>query len=147
MSIQETIATLTGKLVFDINSVPLQRFQAMMARSTQHMSKLGAEYNKLAASMNKTLTPKIDTSAFDKAKAKLNTALSREHRAEVALGNQRRTTFAAELSQQKLKYTGTKQQAGLVSSVLLSQQQGAVVAAKAHAVQMRANGVTKQQLA
>jgi hypothetical protein len=147
MSIQEEIARLTGKLVFEVNSAPLQRFQALMARSSQHMAKLGAEYNKLAASMNKTLKPKIDTSAFDKAKEKLNNALSREHRAETALANQKRTTFAAELSQQKLTYAGTRQQAGLVSNLLKSQQEGAVIAAKAHAKQMQAKGTTKQQLA
>ncbi|PBJ21655.1 hypothetical protein BSF44_35180 [Pseudomonas sp. ACN8] len=147
MNVNEEIARLTGKLVFEVNSAPLQRFQALMARSTQHMAKMGAEYNKLAASMNKSLKIKVDTTALDKAKAKLDNAMSREHRAEVALGNQKRTTFAAELSQQKLTYAGTKQQAGLVSGLLKSQQEGAVVAAKAHAVQMRAKGMTKQQFA
>lgn len=147
MSIQEEIARLTGRLVFEVNSAPLQRFQALMARSTQHMSKMGAEYNKLAASMNKSLKLKVDTTAIDKAKTKLDNAMSREHRAEVALANQKRTTFAAELSQQKLTYAGTKQQANLVSGLLKSQQEGAVVAAKAHATQMRTSGVTKQQLA
>lgn len=147
MSINEEIARLTGRLVFEVNSAPLQRFQALMAKSSQHMAKLGAEYNKLAANMNRTLKLNVDTSAFDKAKTKLNNALSREHRAEVALANQKRTTLAAELSQQKLTYTGTKQQAGLVSGLLKAQQEGAVVAAKAHAKQMQAKGITKQQLA
>ncbi|MGH8386697.1 MAG: hypothetical protein ACRESJ_14565 [Pseudomonas sp.] len=147
MNVNEEIARLTGKLVFDVNSAPLQRFQALMARSTQHMAKMGAEYNKLAASMNKSLKLQVDTTAIDKAKAKLNNALSREHRAESALANQKRTTLTAELSQQKLKFAGTKEQSNLVSNLVKSQQEGAVVAAKAHAVQMRAKGVTKQQLA
>ncbi|MDR6913525.1 hypothetical protein J2X66_000372 [Pseudomonas sp. 3296] len=147
MSTHEEIARLTGKLIFQVDSAPLQRFQALMKQSTQHMAKLGMEYNKLAAAMNKTLKVKVDTTALDKAKGKLDRALSREHRAEVALANQKRTTFAAELSQQKLTYAGTKQQANLVSGLLKSQQEGAVVAAKAHASQMRSNGVTKQQLA
>lgn len=147
MSVKEEIARLTGKLVFDVDSRQLQHFQTLMARSTQQMSKMGAEYNKLAASMNKSLKMKVDTTAFDKAKSKVDRALAREHRAEVALANQKRTTFTAELSQQKLTYAGTKQQANLVSGLLKSQQEGAVVAAKAHAVQMRTNGVTKQQLA
>jgi hypothetical protein len=147
MTIQEEIARLTGRLVFEVDNRQLLRFQTLMTRSTQQMAKMLAEYNKLAASMNKTLKPKIDTSAFDKAKAKLNNALSREHRAEIALANQKRTTFSAELSQQKLTYTGTKQQASLVSGLLKSQQEGAVVAAKAHAKQMQAKGITKQQLA
>jgi hypothetical protein len=46
-----------------------------------------------------------------------------------------------------LTYAGTRQQAGLVSNLLKSQQEGAVIAAKAHAAQMRAKGITKQQLA
>lgn len=145
--ITEEIARLTGKLVFEVDSGPLHRFQTLMARSTQHMAKMGAEYNKLAAAMNKSLKLKVDTTAFDKAKEKLNNALSREHRAEAALGNQKRTTFAAELSQQKLQFAGTKEQTRLVSNLVKSQQEGAVVAAKAHAVQMRAKGITKQQLA
>ncbi|USW97417.1 hypothetical protein NHF39_13550 [Pseudomonas proteolytica] len=147
MSIREEIARLTGRLVFEVNSAPLQRFQALMNRSTQTMAKFGEEYNKLAAAMNKTLKLKVDTTALDRAKGKLNNALNRELRSEVALANQKRLTFAAELSQQKLSYTGTKEQQRLVSSLVRSQQQGAVVAAKAHAQQLRTNGTTKQQLA
>jgi hypothetical protein len=149
MSLNEEIARLTGRLVFEVDSRQLHRFQSLMTRSTQQMAQLGAQYNKLAASMNKSLKLKlnVDTSEINKAKAKLNNSLSREHRAEVALGNQRRTTFAAELSQQKLQYAGTKQQYALGSEVLASQREGAIVAAKAHATQMRAKGVTKSQLA
>lgn len=147
MSIKEEIARLTGKLVFEVDSRQLQRFQTLMARSTQQMTKMGIEYNKLAASMKKSLKLNIDTTAIDKAKTKLDNAMKREHRAEVALANQKRQTLAAELSQQKLKYAGTKQQAGLVSGLLKAQQESAVVAAKAHAKQMRNVGITKQQLA
>ncbi|MBT9302509.1 hypothetical protein, partial [Pseudomonas sp. TAE6080] len=147
MSIQAEIARLTGRLVFEVNTAPLQRFQALMNRSTQTMAKFGEEYNKLAAAMNKTLKLKVDTTALDRAKGKLNNALNRELRSEVALANQKRLTFAAELSQQKLSYTGTKEQQRLVSSLVRSQQQGAVVAAKAHAQQLKTNGTTKQQLA
>ena len=147
MSINDEIARLTGKLVFEVDSRQLHRLQSLMTRSTQQMALLGAQYNKLAASMNKSLKLNVDTSAIDKAKAKLNNALSREHRAEVALGNQRRQTLASELSQQKLQYAGTKEQTRLVSNLVKSQQEGAVVAAKAHAVQMRAKGITKSQLA
>ncbi|WP_353740749.1 hypothetical protein WHX55_15725 [Pseudomonas fluorescens] len=147
MSIQEEIARLTGKLVFDIESGPLHRFQSLMTRSTKQMAQFGAQYNKLAANMSKSLKLNVDTSAIDKAKAKLNSSMSREHRAEIALGNQKRQTFAAELSQQKLQFAGTKEQTRLVSQLVKSQQEGAVVAAKAHAVQMRAKGITKQQLA
>lgn len=147
MSVNEEIARLTGKLVFEIDSKQLLRFQSLMSRSTQQMAKMGAEYNKLAASMKKPLKLNVDTSALDKAKGKLNTALSREHRAEVALGNQKRQTFSAELSQQKLKFAGTKEQTHLVSNLVKAQQEGAVIAAKAHAAQMRSNGITRKELA
>lgn len=145
-AINETIARLTGKLVFDVNSAPLLRFQNLMTSSTRQMTKFGAEYNKLAAAM-KSLKINVDTAALDKAKAKLNNALNRELRSEVALANQKRQTFAHELAQQKLRYAGTKEQHGLVSSLVRSQQQGAVVAAKAHAQQLKASAATKQQLA
>lgn len=147
MSIQEEIARLTGKLVFDVDSRGLQQLTAMMHRAGVQMNKLGAEYNKLAAQVSKKLKLDVDTSGVDKAKAKLDSALKRQHRAEVALGNQQRTTFAAELSQQKLKYTVTKQQQSLANGLLKSQQDAAVIAAKAHAIQMKGKGITKQQLA
>ncbi|MGN7442157.1 hypothetical protein [Pseudomonas lactis] len=147
MSIQAEIARLTGKLVFDVNTAPLQRFQALMNRTTQQMSKLGVEYSRLAASISKPLKMNIDTSAIDKAKARVDAVRNRELRGEVALANQKRLSFTHELSQQKLTYSGTKEQQSLVSSLVKSQQEGAVVAAKAHAAQMKAAGVTRQQLA
>ncbi|MBJ2215544.1 hypothetical protein JFT64_26245 [Pseudomonas carnis] len=115
MSIQAEIARLTGKLVFDVNTAPLQRFQALMNRTTQQMSKLGVEYSRLAASISKPLKMNIDTSAIDKAKARLDAVRNRELRGEVALANQKRLSFTHELSQQKLTYSGTKEQQSLVS--------------------------------
>jgi hypothetical protein len=141
------VARLTGKLVFDVESAGFQRFNQMLRRVSQQMLQLGKEVDKLTAKMAKPLKLKIDTSDADKAKAKLDSALKRQHRAEVALGNQQRQTFAAELSQQKLKYIGTEKQASIVSDLLKSQREAAVIAAKAHATQMRGAGITKQQLA
>lgn len=143
----EEIARLTGKLVFNVDSAGFQRFNQMMRRVSQQMLQLGKDFDKLSAKMSKSLKLNVDTTAVDKAKAKLDTALKRQARAEAALGNQERQAFAAKLSQQKLIYADTKQQAQAASSVLKAQQEAAVAAAKAHAAQMRSAGVTKQQLA
>jgi hypothetical protein len=147
MSIQETIARLTGKLVFDVDSRGLQQFNAMMQRAATQMGKVGQEYDKLATKLNTKLKLNVDTSGMDKAKAKLDAATSRQLRSEKALQSAKRDTFQAELSQQKLKYTGEKQQANLVSQTVKDAQNAAVIAAKAHNAQQAANGTTKQQVA
>lgn len=147
MSMQEEIAKLTGRLVFDVDNRGLIRFQRGLEHARQKMQQIGQSYTAMAAQLTKNLKLTIDTSAIDKAKKKLDQALNRERRSEVALANQKRVTFSAELAQQKLKYTGAMEQAGLVSALVRSQQEGAVIAAKAFAAQTKANGITKQQLA
>jgi len=147
MSMQAEIARLTGRLVFDVDNRGLIRFQRGLEQAHQKMQQIGQSYTAMAAQLSKNLKLTIDTSAIDKAKKKLDQALNRERRSEVALTNQKRLTFSAELAQQKLKYTGTIEQAGLVSALVRSQQEGAVIAAKAFAAQTKANGITKQQLA
>lgn len=147
MSMQEEIAKLTGRLVFNVDNRGLIRFQRGLEQAQQKMQQVGQSYTAMAAQLTKNLKLTIDTSAVDKAKKKLHQALNRERRSEVALANQKRVTFSAELAQQKLKYTGTMEQAGLVSALVRSQQEGAVIAAKAFAAQTKANGITKQQLA
>lgn len=144
MSMKEEIAQLTGTLKFNVESAGFQRFNRMMQSANKQLHALAKEYEQLSKAMTKGLKVKVDTTAVDKAKQKLDAALKRQARAEAALGNQQRQTFAAELSQQKWRYAGTKQQAQATASVLKAQQD-AVVAAKAHAAQMRSAGVTKQQ--
>ncbi|MBD8473087.1 hypothetical protein IFT98_02295 [Pseudomonas sp. CFBP 8770] len=147
MSMQAEIARLTGRLIFDVDNRGLIRFQRGLEQAQQKMQQIGQTYTAMAAQLSKNLKLTIDTSAIDKAKKKLDQALNRERRSEVALTNQKRLTFSAELAQQKLKYTGAMEQAGLVSALVRSQQEGAVIAAKAFAAQTKANGITKQQLA
>lgn len=147
MSMKEEIAQLTGTLRLNVENSGFQRFNQMFRRVSQQMLQLGKDVDKLSAKMSKSLKLNVDTSGVDKAKAKLDAALKRQARAEAALGNQQRQTFAAELSQQKWKYAGIKQQAQAASSALKAQQDAAVIASKAHAAQMRSAGVTKQQLA
>ncbi|CAN7658568.1 hypothetical protein [Pseudomonas umsongensis] len=147
MSMKETIAQLTGVLRFDVESSGFQRFNRMMLSANKQLSALAKEYEQLSKAMAKGLKLKVDTSAVDKAKQKLDAALKRQQRAESALGNQQRQTFIAELTQQKLKYTNTKAQATLDNAALQSKKEGAVVAAKAQAAQAKAAGTTRQQLA
>ena len=147
MSMKEEIAQLTGTLRFNVESAGFQRFNRMMQSASKQLAAFAKEYQQLSKAMAKGLKIKVDTSAVDKAKAKLDAALKRQARAEAALGNQERQIFAAKLSQQKLKYADTKQQAQAASSVLKAQQDAAVVASKAHAAQMRSAGVTTKQLA
>lgn len=143
----ETIARLVGKLQFQVDPSQLQRFNQMMTAASQKMAKLGAEYTKLAQSMTKGLKVKIDTSAVDKAKAKLNSAMNRELKAETALQGAQRQTFTSKISQQKLVYAGEKERANLVTALVKDQQQAAVIASKAYNSQQQANGITRQQVA
>lgn len=143
----EEVARLVGTLEFKVDTTGFQRFNQMFRRASQQMLQLGKDFDKLSAKMSKSLKLNVDTTAVDKAKTKLDSALKRQFRAEAALSSQQRTTLATELSQQRLKYVGTEKQAGLVSALLKSQREAAVIAAKAHATQMRGTGITKQQLA
>lgn len=143
----ETIAQLVGKLAFQVDTAGLQRFNKMLQQASQQMNKLGTDYQKLAQQMTKGLKLKIDVSDAEKAKAKLSHAMSREAKASKALSDQKRTTFQAELANQKLTFAGAKQQNNLVSQSVKDQQNAAVIAAKNFATQQLANGATKQQLA
>jgi hypothetical protein len=143
----ETIAQLTGKLVFQIDASKLQAFNQMMQAASQKMAKLGAEYTKLAQQMTKPLKLKINTEDAVRAKTKLNQAMNKELKAETALQKAKRDTFQAEASQLKWTYSNKKQQANLVTALVKDQQQHAVQLAKAANAQQQANGVTKQQVA
>jgi hypothetical protein len=145
MSLNENIAQLTGTLRFAVETGGFRRFETMMKNANTKMVQLANQYQNLATNMGKGLKLNVDTSALDKAKTKLESALKRQTRAEAALANQQRSTFAQEISQQKLKYAGSKAQASIDSAMLKSQKEAAVVAAKAQAFQARNTGSTKQQ--
>jgi tape measure domain-containing protein len=143
----EEIARLTGTLRFDVESAGFQRFNRMMQNANKQLRQLSAEYGKLSAQMAKGLKLKLDSSQVDKAKTKLDSAIKRQAQAEAALSNQQRKTFTAELTQQKLKYAGTKAQAQLNSVSLQSQKDAAIIAAKAAASQAAGGAASKGQLA
>lgn len=147
MSLKEEVAQLTGTLKFNVETGGLQRFARMMQNAHHKITALSKQFENLSKQMAKGLKLKIDTTAVDKAKQKLEQATRLQARAEAALSNQQRKTFTAELQQQKLKYAGTKAQHQLNNAVLQSQKDAAVVAAKAAASHAKAQGTTTAQLA
>lgn len=144
---KEEIAQLTGSLKFNVDLTGLKRFENMMRNASRTLAAFTRQFEALSKQMAKTLKLRIDTTAADKAKQKLDAATKRQARAEAALSNQQRKTFTAELQQQKLKYAGTKAQHQLNNAALQSQKDAAVVAAKAAASHAKAQGTTKAQLA
>lgn len=147
MSLHEEVARLTGTLRFNVESAGFLRFNRMMQNANKQLRQLSDEYGKLSAQMAKGLKMKMDTSGITKAKASLDNALKRQAQAEAALSNQQRKTFTAELTQQKLRYAGTRAQNQLNSISLQSQKDAAIVAAKAAASQAAGGAVSKSQLA
>ena len=75
MSMQEEIAKLTGRLVFNVDNRGLIRFQRGLEQAQQKMQQIGQSYTAMAAQLTKNLKLTIDTSAVDRAKKKLNQAL------------------------------------------------------------------------
>ncbi|MEG8244224.1 hypothetical protein [Pseudomonas paracarnis] len=147
MSMNEEIARLTGTLRFNVESAGFQRFNLMMQNANKQLRQFAQDYGRLSAQMAKGFKFKIDTSQVDKAKTKLDAALKRQSRAEAALSNQQRKTFTAELTQQKLRYAGTRAQNQLNSISLQSQKDVAIVAAKAAASVNAGGAASKSQLA
>ncbi|MFF5866805.1 hypothetical protein [Pseudomonas sp. NPDC012596] len=145
--LKEEVAQLTGSLKFNVDLAGLKRFENMMRNASRTLAAFTRQFEALSKQMAKTLKLRIDTTAADKAKQKLDAATKRQARAEAALSNQQRKTFTAELQQQKLKYAGTKAQAQLNSAALQSQKDAAIVAAKASASHAKNQGISKAQLA
>lgn len=146
MSLNEEIAKLTGVLNFKVDTRGLQQFQQKMQQAHRSLEKLTRGLEGLSQKLSKSLKVKIDTSDIDKTQAKIDRALNRQARAHAALQNQQRQTFSAELTQQKLKYAGSKAQAILDSTHLQSKKEGAIIAAKAAAAQAKLQGATSGQL-
>jgi hypothetical protein len=148
MSMHEEIARLTGTLVFNVQGLQtLANFQNRLQAVHTKLNQVAAAANKLNASLSKSMNVRINTSAIDKAQAKFDKALKRQSQAEAALSNQQRKTFAAEISQQKLKYSGSKVQAQMNSAALQSQKDAALVSAKAAASVAAGGAASKAQLA
>ncbi|MBD8737922.1 tape measure protein [Pseudomonas fluorescens] len=135
MSLQETIAVLTGKLVFDIDGGPLRRFTQMLASSQKQMAAMAKQADALSARMSKSLGLKVDTAAQAKLDKQLRSSLDRELRGEVLLQKAKRATFQAELQGQKLQFAGQRELAFLSNAAIRDKQALAVLEAKAQAAQ------------
>ena len=130
--IDENIAKLTGKLVFDINAGPLHRFLSMLKTAEASMRRVGKEAEALSAKLNKTFG--VTGKGASAEKIKLDTAvrksLDKELSTETKLSKLRRQQFVTQLAEQKLIATGQREEAFLQSAVLRDQVQRAVLAAK-----------------
>ncbi|MDB6049325.1 MAG: hypothetical protein JWR17_2071, partial [Pseudomonas sp.] len=128
--LNEEIAQLTGKLVFDVKTAPLQAFLSLMERASIQMKALGRE----AAELQKKLDFKLGVRGSNTDRAKLDSSIAasaaRELKLELAIQKARRATFAAELQGQKLTSAGTKESSFLATQALKDKQYAAVLASK-----------------
>jgi len=137
MSLQEEVARLTGKLVFEVSSAPLTKFLGMLKTAETAMARVGKEAQQLQAQLNKTfgVSGKGLGSERIKLNADIRRSLDKELATETKLSKLRRQQFAEGLAQQRLIAAGTKQESWLQSAALKDQVQRAVVAAKLQKVQ------------
>jgi tape measure domain-containing protein len=137
MSLQEEVARLTGKLVFEVSSAPLTKFLGMLKTAETAMARVGKEAQQLQAQLNKTFG--VSSKGLGSERIKLNAdirrSLDKELATETKLSKLRRQQFAEGLAQQRLIAAGTKQESWLQSAALKDQVQRAVVAAKLQKVQ------------
>ncbi|NWE72012.1 hypothetical protein HX857_25225 [Pseudomonas gingeri] len=89
MSMHEEVARLTGTLVFNANTTPLQQFMAMMQNASKILNTFAKDYERLNKIMSKSIKVKLDTSGLDKAKAKLEHAQAKANKANQAVASQR----------------------------------------------------------
>jgi len=130
--IEETIAKLVGRLVFDVESGRLSQFMQMLKASEAAMKRVGKEAELLSAKLNKAfgVTGKGVHAEKLKLDAAVRKSLDKELQAEVRLSKLKRQQFVTQLAEQKLIATGKREEAFLQSAALKSQIQSAVLASK-----------------
>ncbi|WP_456254997.1 hypothetical protein ACP3PM_22085 [Pseudomonas iridis] len=140
MSLQEEVARLTGKLVFEVSSAPLTKFLGMLKTAETAMARVGEEAQQLQAQLNKTfgVSGKGLGSERIKLNADIRRSLDKELATETKLSKLRRQQFTEGLAQQRLIAAGTKQEAWLQTNSLKAQQQAAVLLSKQHRAQQEA---------
>jgi tape measure domain-containing protein len=138
--INEEIARLTGKLVFEADWAPLQRMLAMLKTAETAMKRLDKEAKQLQAQLNKTfgVSGKGLGSERIKLNADIRRSLDKELATETKLSKLRRQQFAEGLAQQRLVSAGTRQESWLQTSALKTQQQQAILLSKQHRAQQEA---------
>ncbi|MFP0195974.1 tape measure protein [Pseudomonas sp. PHC1] len=140
MSIQEEIARLTGKLVFEVSSAPLTKFLGMLKTAETAMARVGKEAQQLQAQLNKTfgVSGKGLGSERIKLNADIRRSLDKELVTETKLSKLRRQQFTTQLAEQRLISAGTRQEGLLQSNALKEQVARAVLQAKQHKAQQEA---------
>ncbi|TKJ85463.1 hypothetical protein PkoCFBP13504_09710 [Pseudomonas koreensis] len=138
--INEEIARLTGKLVFEADWAPLQRMLAMLKTAETAMKRLDKEAKQLQAQLNKTfgVSGKGLGSERIKLNADIRRSLDKELATETKLSKLRRQQFAEGLAQQRLVSAGTRQESWLQTNALKTQQQQAILLSKQHRAQQEA---------
>ncbi|AZC94214.1 tape measure protein [Pseudomonas chlororaphis] len=128
--IEETIAKLVGRLVFDVESGRLSQFMQMLKAAESSMKRVGKEAELLSAKLNKVFN--VGGRSADKAKldVAVRRSLDKELQTEVRLSKLKRQQFVTQLAEQKLIATGKREEAFLQSAALKSQIQSAVLASK-----------------
>lgn len=131
----ETIAKLTGKLLFDIDVHPLQRFLSMLLSAETQMKRLGAEAEQLSKALNMKLGITGNTEAKQKLDTQVQQNLAKSLKLEQAVQRTRRETFQAEIAGQKLTSLGTKENGLLQNNLLKTKIAQAVLDAKSAKVE------------
>ena len=140
MSVNEEIARLTGKLVFDVNTSPLQRFLSMLKAAEASMARVGKSAEQMQAKLNKAFN--VNSKATSAERMKLDGAirksLDKELATETKLSKLRRQQFATQIAEQRLVSAGTRQESWMQTNALKTQQQQAVLLSKQHRAQQEA---------
>ncbi|WP_426215302.1 hypothetical protein [Pseudomonas sp. DWRC2-2] len=138
MSLQETIAVLTGKLVFEIDSGPLRRFTDMLASSQKQMAMMAKQADAFSVKLNRAFGVKQNSAQRTKLDADLRRSLDKELSAELKLSRLKRSNVATQLASQKLVATGKREEVFLQGAALKQQVTSAVLAAKQYRSQQEA---------
>ncbi|WP_248806543.1 hypothetical protein [Pseudomonas sp. MWU13-2100] len=140
MSLHESIAQLTGNLSFLVDLSGLTRFDNSLNQISKRMTALSAQADKLAAKLG-GVSPKSSTQKLD---ASVEQSKGRTLKLETELAKAQRATFAAELQQSKLKFSGLKEEAFLSTQSLKQKQLQAVLETKSAKVEqehLRTQGI------
>lgn len=145
MSIQEEIARLTGKLVFEVSSAPLTKFLGMLKQAEKQMKSVGRQAEQLQKQLNMKfgVSGKGASAQRLKLDAEVRKSLDKELATETKLSKLRRQQFTTQLAEQKLVSAGKREEVFHQSAALKAQVQSAIVAARAQKAQQE---VLKTQL-
>ncbi|WP_285376032.1 hypothetical protein [Pseudomonas sp. lyk4-TYG-107] len=140
MSLQEEVARLTGKLVFEVSSAPLTRFLGILKQAEKQMQSVGRHAEQLQKQLNMKFGVSGKGASAQRLKfdAEVRKSLDKELATETKLSKLRRQQFTTQLAEQRLISAGTRQEGLLQSNALKDQVARAVLQAKQHKAQQEA---------